>query len=134
MWADRHITLREHLPRFFSGKGNILLHLAAQRGADVNEFRAVLPALRRTIPEYIQVPTHGMPHGGIIRCRWAEGVPLRFPAIFPDMRCYAIAEVGVAWHLLDAEDILQPEAELIYYAVCAVQHRNADDVIVIRVA
>lgn len=50
------------------------------------------------------------------------------------MRRYAITEVGVAWHLLDAEDILQPEAELIYYDVCAVQHRNADGVIVIRVA
>ena len=37
-------------------------------------------------------------------------------------RRYAITEVGVARHLLDAEDVLQPEAELIYYAVCAVQH------------
>ena len=134
MGTDGHVARCEYLPRFISGKGNILLHLAAERGADVNEFRAILPALRRTIPEHSQVLAHSLPHGGIVRRGWAEGVPLHFPAIFPDMRRYAITEVGVARHLLDAEDVLQPEAELIYYAVCAVQHRNADDVIVVRVA
>ena len=134
MGADGHVALHEHLPRSISGKGDIFLYLATERGADVDESWAILPALRHTIPEHSQVLAHSLPHGGIVRRGWAEGVPLRFPAIFPDMRRYAITEVGVAWHLLDAEDILQPEAELIYYAVCAVQHRNADDVIVVRVA
>ena len=86
MGTDGHIARCEYLPRFISGEGDILLHLAAERGADVNEFRAVLPALRRTVPEYIQVFAHSLPHGGIVRRGWAEGIPFRFPAIFPDMR------------------------------------------------
>ena len=86
MRADGHVALREHLPRFFSGEGDIFLYLATQRGADVNEFRAVLPALRHTIPKHVQVLAHSLPHGGIVRRGWAEGIPLRLSAIFPDMR------------------------------------------------
>ena len=86
MGTDGHIARCEYLPRFISGEGDILLHLAAERGADVDESWAILPALRHTIPEHSQVLAHSLPHGGIVRRGWAEGVPLRFPAIFPDMR------------------------------------------------
>ena len=68
------------------GKGDIFLYLATERGADVDESWAILPALRHTIPEHSQVLAHSLPHGGIVRRGWAEGIPFRFPAIFPDMR------------------------------------------------
>ena len=86
MGADGHVALHEHLPRSISGKGDIFLYLATERGADVDESWAILPALRHTIPEHSQVLAHSLPHGGIVRRGWAEGIPLRLSAIFPDMR------------------------------------------------
>ncbi len=114
MGADGHVARYDTSRALSLAKAIFFSTSPRSGGADVDEVWAILPALRHTIPDTLQVLTHGMPHGGKVRRGWAEGVPLRFPAIFPDMRRYAITEVGVARHLLDAEDILQPEAELIY--------------------
>ena len=42
MGTDGHVARCEYLLRFISGEGDILLHLAAERGADVDESWACL--------------------------------------------------------------------------------------------
>ena len=116
MRADWDISCCKHLLRFLSGKFNVFLHFATQWCADVYH----LGAAKLLCTKRIQIITYSLPYCRIIRSRRPECVPLRFSTVFPDIRRYAIREVGVTRHLFFAEYIPQTDAQPVYNTVRAV--------------
>ena len=62
------------------------------------------------------------------------GIPIDPVTIYPNMRINAIPQVGVVGDLLFSPYILEPKSQLVHHTLIAVQQRQAESRIMIRMA
>ena len=129
MRTDRDIPLRKHLLRFLPRKLHIVCHIAPQRSTDIDQLGTALVPLRCALLECGQILTDGILQSGIVRGSGVIGVPLHFSVVIPQVGNDAAAEVGIVRHLLFTPDILKAQQRPVHHALRAVEHREADGVI-----
>ena len=126
-WGD--IPIRKHLQRLLTGKLDVLFYIALQRRTDIYQLGANQTPFWYTFPECGQVLPNGLPEYVIIRGIWMVGVPVYLSIIAPQVRYDSTTEVWIAGNDPFSPYILKAHQCSVHYALCAVEHREADGVI-----
>ena len=85
MWTNWDSPFLEYLLGLLPRKFNVLLHVAPEGGADVDQPGSVLGALLLPVPENIQILLRGLSDCFIVGGCGAERVPFQFPIVVPNI-------------------------------------------------